>query len=200
MSACLMLLDMQHGILQSGRIPFEAAAIPETVIREAEALTKIARMDNVPVIHVGVVRTNATGVLDEPRTQAARKSGKVPRDVLPLAAGTKDIEFVVAPQVDEEIVYKIGVSAFAGTRAEPIIRNLDARDVFVAGAFTHMVVESTVRSGFDLGFRMHVVASACCAPAKAIHEASLSGSIPNFARVHADVDAARAAMRACSGV
>jgi nicotinamidase-related amidase len=198
MPACLMLLDMQHGILRSGRVPFETAEIPEVAIREAEKLAKLARTNGVPVIHVGVARLNVAGILDQPRTQAARKSGKVPRDILPLAAGTKETEFVVAPQAEEELVYKVGVSAFAGTRAELIIRNLDARDVFVAGAFTHMVVESTVRSGFDLGFRMHAVAGACCAPARAIHEASLSGGIPNFAQVHADVDAAHAAMRACN--
>jgi Isochorismatase family len=38
-----------------------------------------------------------------------------------------------------------------GTRLDMLLRNGNIHDVVVAGAFTRMVVESTVRQGFDLG-------------------------------------------------
>lgn len=192
MSACLMLLDLQHGILRSGRMTWERPDIPVAATDAAEALVSEARRARIPIIHVGVVRPLAPGSLDQPRTSAAAKSGKVPRQVLPMLRGSEDVSFVIRPADDEEVVHKIGVSAFVGTRAEALLRNLDARDVFVAGAFTHMVVESTVRHGFDLGFRMTVAADACCSPTKALHDSALSTGIPNFARVLSGVAALEA--------
>jgi nicotinamidase-related amidase len=186
MSACLLLLDMQHGILRSGRIPWESPQLPELAIKSAGELLGAARRLRMPVVHVGVIRPHEEGAFDRPRTQAAARSGKVPRQILPMAASSKDVEFVLAPAGQEEVVHKNGVSAFVGTRAELLFRNLGADDIFVAGAFTHMVVESTVRHGFDLGLRMHVVADACCSPTKALHEGALATGIPNFAFVLGD--------------
>ncbi|MGE0852689.1 MAG: isochorismatase family protein [Hyphomicrobiaceae bacterium] len=152
-----------------------------------------ARKLAVPVIHVGVARPLKAGLLDEPRTATAIKSGKVPRQILPLAPGRTEGGFVLTPNADEEVDYKIGVSAFAGT--ETLLRNLGNPDVIVAGVFTHMAVESTVRHGFDLGFRLHVATPECCAPTRALHEASLSTGSPNFARELADTAAVAEAMR-----
>jgi nicotinamidase-related amidase len=176
-----MILDMQQGIVRSNRIPWESPDIPDLAIKSAALLLDAARRLRIPVIHVGVVRPFARGIFDEPRTQAAARSGKVPREILPMTPMSKEVEFVLPPVEGEEIVYKGAVSAFSGTRVEPLLRNLGVRDVFVFGAFTHMVVESTVRDGFDRGFRMHVIADACCAPARALHESALNTGIPNFA-------------------
>ena len=134
-------------------------------------------------------------MLDEPRTAAAVKSGKTPRLIMPLGFGSADVEFVLAPRADEEVDHKIGVSAFGGTRTETLLRNLGSTDVIVAGVFTHMAVESTVRHGFDLGFRLHVAAPACCSPTRALHDASLSTGISNFARVLTDTAAVAEAIR-----
>jgi nicotinamidase-related amidase len=189
MTTCFMLVDMQRGILQSARIPWESQDIPSLAIESANRLLAAARRVT-PVVHVGVVRPLREGAFDQPRTQAAIKSGKAPRQVLPMVSGSADVEFVCPPSEAEEIIHKVGVSAFAGTRAEMILRNYDTRDVVVAGAFTHMAVESTVRQGFDLGFRMHVAAAACCSPTKALHDAALSTGIANFARVLGDIESA----------
>lgn len=183
MTACLMLIDLQHGILRSRRIPWEQPDIPASATTAASNLLNIARNAALPVIHVRVIRPLASGALDIPRSETAAKSGKVPRQILPMARDTPDVEFVLPPLRNEEVIEKIGVSAFAGTRAESLLRNLSASNVIVAGAFTHMAVESTVRQGFDLGFRMSVVAEACCSPTKALHESSLSTGIANFARI-----------------
>jgi len=80
-------------------------------------------------------------------------------------------------------VQKVGVSAFTGTRLDQLLRNAGVSEVLVGGAFTHMVVESTVRDGFDLGYRMVVAEDACLAPAAAPHKNSLTTGIPNFAIV-----------------
>jgi nicotinamidase-related amidase len=183
MTIALVLLDLQKGILLSDRIAWEDPTTPRKAISAAETLLNGARAAGTPVIHVGVVRPLARGTFDALRTMNAMKSGRVPRDVLGLSAGSADVEFVLQPAANEETVRKIGVSAFQGTRLDMLLRNTNIRDVVVAGAFTHMVVESTVRQGFDLGYRMTVVEDACCAPALGPHNASLTIGIPNFAAI-----------------
>jgi len=183
MTIALVLLDLQKGIVQSDRIKFQDPETPTKVLAAAESLRKAARAAGVAVIQVGVVRPRARGAYDELRTANAVNAGKPPRDILALAAGTDDVAFALAPHPDEEIVHKVGVSAFQGTRLDALLRNAGVLDVVVGGAFTHMVVESTVRQGFDLGYRMTVVEDLCCAPAPAPHNTALAGGIPNFAVV-----------------
>ncbi|MBS0320777.1 MAG: cysteine hydrolase [Proteobacteria bacterium] len=183
MTVALVLLDLQVGLVRSPRIAWEDPATPGRAIEAARALLDAARGNGVPVIHVGVVRPHARGQFDTPRTMVARKSGRIPRDVAPLEAGSDDTAFVLVPGPGEEVVHKVGVSAFQGTRLDALLRNAGIHDVVVAGAFTHMVVESTVRQGFDLGYRMTVVTDACCAPVAAAHQAAMTVGIPSFAIV-----------------
>lgn len=189
MTLALVLLDLQKGIMLSDRIAWDDPGTPRRIVAAAEKLLDGARAANIPVIHVGVERSRRRGGFDSIRTANADKSGKPPRDVLSLAAGTHDVEFVLAPGSGEEIVHKIGVSAFQGTRLDALLRNDGVDDVFVAGAFTHMVVESTVRQGFDLGYRMSVISDACCSPVAGLHDSALSVGIPNFSRIIQVADA-----------
>ncbi len=183
MSVALALLDIQTGILYSDKIPWERPEIPEETVTATATLLAAARGAGVPVLQVGVRRTVARGQFDEIRTAAAENAGKAPKDIMALAAGSDDIGFIHAPGDGEETIHKVGVSCFQGTRLDTVLRNLGARDVVVAGAFTHMVVESTVRQGFDLGYRMAVVPEACCSPNSTLHENSLKFGISNFARI-----------------
>jgi len=199
MTIALVLLDLQNGILLSDRIAWEDSATPTRTLDAARMLLEGARAARVPVIHVGVVRPHARGAFDALRTANAVKSGKPPREVLAMAAGTRDVEFVLSPQAGEETVHKIGVSAFQGTRLDTLLRNGGVSDVVVAGAFTHMVVESTVRQGFDLGYRMTVAEDACCAPVSAPHKNALATGIPNFALVVKAIDAVEQFKRAANG-
>jgi nicotinamidase-related amidase len=183
MKTALVLLDLQKGIVLSEKIAWEDPAVPRNALAAAETLLRAARAAGAPVIHVRVVRPHGSGSFDELRTANARKSGKAPREVLALAAGTDEVEFVLPPAAGEEIVHKVGVSAFQGTRLDTLLRHANVRDVILAGAFTHMAVESTARQGFDLGYRMCVVRDACCAPVAAAHNAALGVGIPNFATI-----------------
>lgn len=192
MTTALVLLDIQRALVASDAIQFENPGLKDGCVRAAQALLDAARQAGAQVIHVGVVRAARKGFADTPRTNAALASGKVPRDILPMAAGTEGVEFVLAPANGEDIVHKAGVSAFEGTRLDQLLRSGGVTDVVIAGAFTHMVVESTARQGFDLGYRMVVAKDACCAPKNVLHDNSLATGIPNFAIVE---EAAKAAGR-----
>lgn len=183
MTSTLVLLDIQRAILDPKIIKFQDPSTPDATVAAANALVAKARSAGMPVIHVGVARPHTRGTFDVIRTSNAEATGKPPRDILELKQKSEDIEFLIPPLEDEETIYKIGVSAFEGTRLDQVLRNQGIQDVIVAGAFTHMAVESTVRAGFDLGYRMIVAKDACCAPADAPHQNSLATGIPNFAIV-----------------
>lgn len=189
MTSALVLLDIQRGILQAPGLPWDDPDTPDKMLNAAERLLTEARRAGVPVIHVGVARARRSGLFDEPRTTVADNTGKAPRQAMPLAPETVDVDFLLEPEADEERVYKIGVSAFQDTALDTHLRSQGIRDVMIAGAFTHMVVESTARQGFDLGYAMHVCADASCSPKQQIHDSSLTIGIPGFARVH-DIEAA----------
>jgi hypothetical protein len=69
----------------------------------------------------------------------------------------------VVADCGEEIVNKVGVSAFQGTQLDTLLRHAHVRDVIVAGASPTWRSRAP-RQGFDLGYRMTVVRDACCAP------------------------------------
>jgi biuret amidohydrolase len=191
MTYALVLLDIQRGILQSDRIPWEDKATPKRALAAASSVLDAARQAGTLVIHVGVVRPHARGAFDVARSANARKSGRVPRDILALAAASPDVEFVLPPIAGEETVNKIGVSAFHDTRLDSLLRHAAVDEVIVAGAFTHMVVESTVRHGFDLGYRITVIEDACCAPAAAPHQSAINITLPNFAMIVSSAEAVK---------
>lgn len=183
MTSALVLIDIQRAILDPRFIKFQHPQTPETTVAAANALTVKARSMGMPVIHVGVARPYARGTFDTIRTSTAQAIGKPPRDTLALGQKSKDIEFLIPPLDTEEVIHKVGVSAFVGTRLDQLLRNQNISEVIVAGAFTHMAVESTVRSGFDLGYRMVVARDGCCAPSDAPHQNAIATGIPNFALV-----------------
>lgn len=195
MTVAVVLLDLQRGILHAPGLPWDDVGTPGRVLDAARCLLAGAREAGVPVIHVGVARARRSGLFDRPRTAVADKTGKAPRQAMPLAPGTADIDFLLEPHAEEERIFKMGVSAFHGTALDGHLRSQGVRDVIIAGTFTHMVVESTARQGFDLGYTMHVCAQACCAPKQQIHDTSLTVGIPAFARVH-DLEAALKLMEA----
>jgi nicotinamidase-related amidase len=192
MTTALVLLDLQRSLVANDALAFENPALRDGCVRAATALLDAARKAGAPVVHVGVVRPARKGFADTPRTQAAIASGKVPRDILPMAAGSEGVQFVLQVESGEDIVHKAGVSAFEGTRLDQLLRSAGVTDVVIGGAFTHMVVESTARQGFDLGYRMVVAKDACCAPKNVLHDNSLATGIPNFAVVE---EASQAAAR-----
>jgi len=191
MTPALILLDLQAGILRAPGLPWDDAATPDRVLGAAGELLAAARGAGACIVHVGVARSRRPGLFDRPRTAMAERLGKAPRDVMPLLPGTPEVAFLLPPAIDEEMVYKLGVSAFQGTALDGLLRSRGVRDLVIAGTFTHMVVESTARQGFDLGYRMTVCAEACCAPKQQVHEAALSVGIPNFARIASLAEAKR---------
>lgn len=63
----------------------------------------------------------------------------------------------------EFVTTHASVSAFQGTQLEQILREHEVNRIMVAGAATHLGVQSTVSDAADLGYEVEVVLDACAA-------------------------------------
>jgi nicotinamidase-related amidase len=105
----------------------------------------------------------------------------------------------VAPRPGEHRVVKNLPSSFVGTDLEDHLRGAGVTNLILAGFMTHMCVNSTARSAFNLGFAPTVVAGATATralpgpdgtvPAAALQSASLAALSDMFAVVVPDASA-----------
>ena len=86
-----------------------------------------------------------------------------------------------APLAGEAVIGKSANSAFVETALEEALDAIGATTLVVCGVLTHNSVETTVRHGGNLGYRIFVVADACWA----VDKRDLSGRIWPAADVHA---------------
>ncbi|MCJ2049024.1 cysteine hydrolase family protein [Methylobacterium sp. J-070] len=134
--SALVMIDLQQ-TYREGVMRLDGV---EPAIREAADLLARARAAGIPILHV--------------RHDAGPGS---PYDV---TAPVGQISPEVAPQGDEPVITKAYPSSFVGTDLQARLEAMGVKDLVLAGFMTHMCVNSTARSAFNLGFRPTVVASA----------------------------------------
>ncbi len=88
----------------------------------------------------------------------------------------------IAPQDDEIVIPKTASSVFNATNIDYVLRNLDIRDLIVAGVCTDQCVEGAVRDAADRGYLVTLVEDACATHSQAEHDAALH-VLKGYARV-----------------
>jgi nicotinamidase-related amidase len=168
--SALIMIDCQN-TYTTGRMTLSGI---EAALEEAARLLGRARAAGTPIIHV--MHDGGPGSLYDLRQEI----GQIAEPVAPLDG--------------EATIVKTLPNAFAGTELHERLQDLGLKTLIVAGFMTHMCVSSTVRAGFDLGYRTTVVGGATATrdlpkpdggilPAKNLHEASLAGLSDLFAVV-----------------
>ena len=168
--SALVMIDCQN-TYTTGRMKLSGI---EAALEEAARLLGRAREAATPVIHV--MHDGGPGSLYDLDQEIGRIAGQV------------------APVEGEITVVKTLPNAFARTDLHERLQALGRDNLIVAGFMTHMCVSSTVRAGFDLGYRTTVVGGAAATrdlpkpdggvvPARSLHEASLAGLSDLFAVV-----------------
>ena len=84
-----------------------------------------------------------------------------PRSPLKLKLPTGEIKEGLEPRAGEAIVTKDVNSGFIGTNLELMLQRKRIHRLVIAGFFTNMCVETTVRMAGNLGFDTYLVADAC---------------------------------------
>lgn len=99
------------------------------------------------------------------------------------------------PLEGEPVLLRNRMSAFNGSGLDVLLRNLDVRTVVVAGVWTNMAVEHTVRDAADHGYRAVLVTDATSSINEEWQHAATNFALTNIAQLvtTADVVASGAA-------
>jgi nicotinamidase-related amidase len=170
--SALVMIDLQNTYTQ-GVMALENV---EPAIAEAARLLERARAAGTTIVHV----------------QHEAGAG-TPYDTNAEIGAIVD---AVAPQAGEHRIVKNLPSSFVGTDLEDHLRGAGVTNLVLAGFMTHMCVNSTARSAFNLGFAPTVVAGATATralpgpdgtePAASLQSASLAALSDMFAVVVPD--------------
>ncbi len=169
-AAALILLECQNTYLR-GALALEGA---EAAIAEASLLLTRARDLGAPVVHV--------------------QHRGAPGSVLDISQECGRIAEAVEPRGDEPVILKGTTDAFAGTGLHELLQGLGAQRLILAGFMTHLCVQATARSAFDLGYACTIVARATATralrhhsgkvlSAQQVQETSLAAIVDLHARV-----------------
>jgi nicotinamidase-related amidase len=153
----------------------------EVIIPKQQRLLEVARRTGLEVIHVCI----------SPNTQDARDCPIVTRiRGLRPPKGTRETEILdeVKPEGDEIVFTKITSSAFLSTSLDLTLHNMGIDTLIVCGVITNGCVESSVRDGRDLGYKVIVVGDACATWTRDMHERSLRFMAGSFANIRTTDD------------
>lgn len=171
-TTALVLIDLQEGILPFAQAPYDGA----TIVRQAATLAEAARRAGALVVRVRVGwADDLADRLRQPTDQAA------PMAALP-AQWWNDPAGLPAVPGDVAIV-KRHWNAFHATELDLQLRRRGIRTVVLGGIATPFGVESTARSGWELGYELVLPEDLSSAPDEALHRHSMQRILPRVGRV-----------------
>lgn len=177
----LLILDVQKDFFPGGKFELEGA---EQAAGRGKIILEHFRKKGWPVIHIQHVSTRKGATFFFPGTPGVQ------------------LEESNAPISGETVLIKHTVNAFINTGLEEELKRKNIKKLVIYGMMTHMVVDSTVRAAFDLGYKDIVVISDACAtkelsfektkiPASQVHASFLSGLGYIFAKIKTSTDFVR---------
>ena len=175
-TTALLVIDIQNTYLDEKETPEETARwqpffdrMNDTVIPNTRKLIDDCRAKGVEIIFARIACHKTDG---RDRSLSQKKPGF---NYLLLPKDEEDGQIVpeLAPEADDIVVIKTTDSALTGTNLRLMLRNMEIKDVIVAGIFTDQCVSSTVRSLADESFGVVLVEECCAAATMELHEAEL---------------------------
>ncbi len=172
MSEGLLIIDMQNDYFDGG-----AMALPDAEAAVEKAALLLAHFRNIglPVFHIQHI-SNREGA----------------GFFLPGTFGC-EINERVAPLAGEPVIQKNYPSSFQDTVLAEELSRARVDELVVCGAMSQMCIDTTVRSAFERGYKVNLIADACAAaalefagrqiPAADVHGAYMAALGMVFARV-----------------
>jgi len=171
-TTALLVIDIQNTYLEIDSDPVEAERwapfrerMNNTVIPNTAKLIADCRARGVEVIFARIACLKPDG---RDRSLSQKKPGF---NYLLLPKDREDSQMVpeLTPADDDIVVLKTTDSALTGTNLRMLLRNMEIRDVIVAGIFTDQCISSSVRSLADESFGVVVVEDCCAAATDELH-------------------------------
>jgi len=179
----LVLVDLQNdnvhrdGAFASSGAPAHASA--QGLVEHVSALLDWARELDLPVIHNHIVAFPGRdfGGSNAPIFQM------IGPDSLRLGSwGAEPLEGL-APVEGEPVLLRNRMSAFNGSGLDALLRNLGVQSVVVAGVWTNMAVEHTVRDAADHGYHAVLVTDATSSINEDWQRAATDFALTNIAQL-----------------
>jgi nicotinamidase-related amidase len=139
-----------------------------------------ARRAGIPVIFVRVAFRNGypeVNAKNKTFSTAAEHGGMI------ISEASTQIHSSVAPLLDEPVVTKLRVSAFAGSDLGVILRSRGIDTLILTGIATSGVVLSTLREAADKDYRLIVLSDACLDADPEVHRVLVEKLFPRQADV-----------------
>lgn len=187
-TTALVLVDLQNdnvhpdGAFASSGAPSHASS--QGLVEHVRGLLGWARQLDLPIIHNHIVAFPGRdfGGSNAPIFQM------IGPDSLRLGSwGAAPLEGL-EPLEGEPLLLRNRMSAFNGSGLDALLRNLGVESVVVAGVWTNMAVEHTVRDAADHGYRAVLVTDATSSINEEWQHAATSFALTNIAQLVTTAD------------
>jgi gluconolactonase len=194
----VVILDLQNEVIHPdgafGSSGAAAHAQERGVVVNAARLAAAARAVGSAVIHVHHQRSVGADTGADSAQNGALWRDMTAANAMGTAWGAAAHEGI-EPQEGDVVLHKQRVSGFCGTSLDVKLRGLAVQTVLVGGALTNFSVESTIRFGADLGYRMVLAEDAASSFDDDWHRAAVQYAIPHLGEVAAVDDLVAALAR-----
>jgi nicotinamidase-related amidase len=172
-TTALVLIDLQRGVLPFAQGPYNS----DQVLAASAGLARRFRAAGAPV---ALVRIGFSDGLPELLRQPTDQPPPI-GDSLPADWWEQPAELEAAP-TDIQII-KRHWGAFHGTELDLQLRRRGIATLVLGGIATNFGVESTARSGWELGYAQVLAEDAMSAPAAEMHDFAVQRIFPRLGRV-----------------
>ncbi|POG54283.1 cysteine hydrolase family protein [Haloferax marisrubri] len=188
-STALLVQDMQRdnlhheGANKDSGVPEHADE--QNIYEHIGALMDAARERDIPVIHIHyIAEEDAAGLAQN----AAIFSDIAADEVCVRGSWGAQPMDGMEPQEDDVVVEKMRVDGFRGTNLDNLLRGFDVDSFVLTGVFTNFSIESTARSGADLGYDVTVVEDATASFSEEWQNAALNYTLTQMTDIESTED------------
>ncbi len=140
MKTALLLIDIQKDYFEGGK--YELFKSDEAVKKALNVLNYF-RNENLPVFHIRHISSKENATFFKKDTAGA------------------EIHNLLTPIETESVIIKSFPNSFRNTNLQDELNKQKVTNLVVAGMMSHHCVDSTVRSAFDIGYKITLLHDAC---------------------------------------
>lgn len=139
MKKALLIIDLQNDYFCGGKMELEGI---EKALNKTNELISYSRTHEHEIIFIQHFSTRKGATFFIPDTKGVRLH--------------ENLDFS-----NDKIITKYYPNSFRDTSLQKYLDKRKIKELIICGAMTHMCIESTVRAGFDLGYKITLASDAC---------------------------------------
>lgn len=193
-STAVLVIDMQNDTVHADGAYAATGAVEHAaaqgVVANVGTLVDVARAQGIPVFYSRIVVHPVPGLSGD----NAPIFRMLAPDTFKVGSWGAEIVQELSPLASDIVLDRTRMSVFNGTGIDNMLRNLGVRTLVIAGAWTNMAVEHTVRDAADHGYEVTLVEDATSSLSAEWQQAAVGFALTNIATV-SDTVAVAAALR-----